>query len=115
MSGWNPFELKYELTPKKVRYYFRRHGFDTPEDCMSAHGLKNVLVTRYGYSVQATIAQIWTALSGQPSDIEPFRHEGAILLINAGLYTKQQYIETCGHSWFELPELLSVVDRRKAA
>jgi len=96
VSGWNSDRLQYDLTPKKARYYFRRSEFASIDEAFAAEGL----IARYrhwgGWSVHATTAQIWFALSGIPSRRDSFVHEGAKELIAAGFFTEQSYAASCG-------------------
>jgi hypothetical protein len=92
MSGWNGMTLEYELTPSKASFYLRRDCSEVPKALhpvtyfLQKAGLKGVRVTRRGWVVHATIAQVWYALSGEKSGHEAFRHTGKQELIDAGLY-----------------------------
>lgn len=96
MSGWNPERLQYDLTPTKARYYFRRSDVHTVEEALSVSGLVARSRSWGGWSVHATVAQIWTALSGLPSRNELFVHEGARQLVDAGFFTEESYCSSCG-------------------
>lgn len=96
MSGWQKERMVFELTPTKARFYQRRALHLSPGDVMVLHGLKGVVETSWGgWEVKATVAQIWTALSGQPSGVELFRHEGREQLIAAGVYSDEEYMRLC--------------------
>lgn len=93
MSGWQDSRpLKYDLTPTKANYYLRRKTDHVPAGVcpvaflLKEAGLKGVEETRYGWRVHATVAQIWTVLSGNPSGGDAYQHQGKKELIEAGLY-----------------------------
>jgi hypothetical protein len=79
MSGYNKKTGLFELTGSQAAYWLRRN--DIPEECSaSGSGLRlaKCLLEHYGIrvvadhvswlEVDATQAQIWEVLSGQPSD-----------------------------------------------
>lgn len=93
MSGWaDSHPLKYDLTPTKANYYLRRNISHVPAGVcpvaflLEEAGLKGVEETKYGWRVHATVAQIWTVLSGNPSRDDGYAHIGKQELIEAGLY-----------------------------
>lgn len=94
MSGWaDSHPLKFDLTPTKAKFYLRRdishvpQGEDPVTYLLKEAGLQGVEETKWGgWTVHATVGQIWTVLSGQPSRPDAFSHEGKSELIEAGLY-----------------------------
>jgi hypothetical protein len=79
MSGYNKRTGLFELTGSQATYWLRRN--DIPEECSaSGSGLRlgKCLLEHYGIrvvadhvswlEVDASQAQIWAVLSGQPSD-----------------------------------------------
>lgn len=104
MSGWCVHRLQFDLTPTKARYYFRRSDVKTVEEAFANAGLIARLRSWGGWSVHATVGQIWTALSGEPSRFDEFMHEGALELIQAGFFTESSYASSVG--WGDDAELV---------